>query len=299
MPWRGLAIAGPTASGKSRLALDWARRHGGVIINADAMQVYRDLRVLTARPGADEEALVPHRLYGVIDAAEAFSAQDWAERAAEDIAKARAGGLVPVLVGGTGLYFRALFKGLAALPDIPADIRRFWREKAAEEGAGALYEELQRRDPAMAGRLRAGDTQRLTRALEVLEATGRSLASFQGQETSGLETTEGWRLLALKPERPALRARIARRAHEMIAQGALEEVRQLVERCLSPDLPAMKAIGVVELAAHLDGAILLEEACDRMVGATNRYAKRQLTWIRTQMTDWQQVSPEAAASLLL
>ncbi len=292
--WRGLAIAGPTASGKSRLALDWASSHDGIIINADAMQVYSDLRVITARPGAADEAIVPHRLYGIVDGSQAGSAQIWAERACAEIAAARAQGAMPVLVGGTGLYFRALFEGLADLPDIPEAIRRKWRERATDEGSMALHAELRRRDPAMAARLRPSDAQRVTRALEVIDTTGRSLAAYHEAATTGLEDPAGWERVCLLPEREKLHGAIAARVRAMIAHGAVGEVEALLARKLHRALPVMKAIGVNELGAYLAGEGTLDEAQMRMMAATRRYAKRQVTWMRTQMADWRVLGSAAA-----
>lgn len=283
---RGLAIAGPTASGKSRLALDWAASHGGVIINADAMQVYGDLRLVTARPSRADEDIVPHRLYGVVDGAQACSAQSWAEQARGEIALARDAGAIPVVVGGTGLYFRALFEGLADLPDIPDAIRQHWRQFAAAEGSLALHGELQRRDAAMAARLRPSDTQRLTRALEVIDATGRSLSAFQAGATIALEDPAGWERVCLSPRREDLHGRIAARVRHMLGAGAIDEVAVLLGRGLAMMMPVMKAIGVQEIATFLAGGCGLDVAEERMIAATRRYAKRQATWMRTQMSDW-------------
>lgn len=296
--WRGVAIAGPTASGKSKLALDLAKRFDGVVINADAMQVYADLRVLTARPSPDDESQAPHRLYGVIDGAEACSARSWAKRAAQEIAAAREAGKLPILVGGTGLYFRALFEGLAALPVIPDDVRSYWRERATLDGAAALHGELASRDPAMAARLRPSDTQRLTRALEVIEATGRSLLSFQNEATEGGEEASGWKRVVLTLDRALLKQRIAFRARRMMAEGAADEVTRLIARALALDLPVMKAIGVPELAAALRGEMSFEAAAEDLIASTSRYAKRQTTWFRTQMAGWEQDTPETLAGLL-
>ena len=292
--WRGLAIAGPTASGKSRLAVEWARAHGGVIINADAMQVYSDLRVVTARPGEADEAIVPHRLYGHVDGSQAGSAQSWAQQARAEIAAARDQGALPVLVGGTGLYFRALFEGLADLPDIPDAIRRKWRERAIEDGSVALHAELRKRDPGMAARLRPSDRQRVTRALEVIDTTGRSLAAYHEVATTTLEDPAGWERVCLLPGREVLHGVIAARVKAMIADGAVGEVEALVARRLPHALPVMKAIGVNELAAYLAGDCTLDGAQTRMMVATRRYAKRQATWMRTQMADWRVLTSSAA-----
>lgn len=286
---RGIAIAGPTASGKSHLALNWARRHGAIVINADAMQVYSNLRVLTARPTVGEEMLASHRLYGGIDGQIATSAQAWAFDAAQEIANARAQSAIPVLVGGSGLYFKALFSGLASLPPIPPIIRHRWRQRAKMEGSKALFQELQSRDSIMAARLQPSDTQRLTRALEVIDATGRSLSDFQNEASVPLEAPDGWHKIWINPERGDLSARIAARVETMLAQGAIDEVDALLALSLDPALPVMKAIGVRELANLIRGTSDLATARERMTMATRRYAKRQMTWFRTQMVDWRAV----------
>ncbi len=268
-------IAGPTASGKSALALEAARARGGVIINADASQLYADLRVLTARPTAAEEAAAPHRLYGVRDAALPCSAAEWAAMAAAEIAAAHRAGRLPILVGGTGLYLSALMEGIAPVPPIEAGVRAAVRQMAPAAVRAALEAE----DPAMARRLRASDPQRNARALEVIRSTGRSLAEWQQARTGGMlgqVALETW--LVVPEDRAAHAARAEARLDSMLAAGALEEVRRLVLRGLAPDLPAMKALGVKPLAAHLSGALALEEAIARAKADTRRYIKRQLTW---------------------
>lgn len=286
---RGVAIAGPTASGKSGLALILAERHGGVVINADSMQIYSDLRVLTARPSPADEARAPHRLYGIADGASAFSAAAWALQAKREIDAARAQGRLPILVGGTGLYFRSLFSGLSDIPTVPEEIRAHWRARAVLEGPATLHAELARRDPATAARLRPSDPQRLVRALEVLDATGRSLSDFHADAATPPESSRGWKRLVLGPERSALAERIAGRFRAMVAEGAIEEVRALIDRRLAPSLPVMKAIGVAELGGVLGGAHDMDTAIALAVAATRRYAKRQTTWFRTQMPDWDRV----------
>lgn len=271
-----LAIAGPTASGKSALALALAERLQGTIVNADALQIYRELRVLSARPGAAEEARAPHRLYGVLPGAEPCSAGRWRELALTEIAAARAAGRLPILAGGTGLYLKALEEGLAPTPTVPAAIRA----AAAARDPAALHAELRRRDPAMAARLQPGDRQRLQRAWSVLEATGRSLADWQA-ETG--EPGPPLRWIVLLPPREQLRAAVAERWHKMLAAGALEEVRALLALDLDPALPVMKAVGVRELAAVLRGEAGLEAASEAAVTATRQYLKRQTTWLRTQV----------------
>jgi tRNA dimethylallyltransferase len=279
-----LIVAGPTASGKSALALDLARALGGVVVNADSMQVYRELRILTARPTPEEEALAPHRLYGVLPAAEACSAASWRALALQEIGRAHAAGRVPILAGGTGLYIRALTHGLSPIPDVPQALRRAVRRRFAEIGNQAFHAELAARDPEMGARLHPGDSQRLMRAAEVLEASGRSLAEWQRAPAEG-EGAQGLRFftIALLPPRAALRERIAARFAAMLAAGALAEVRALAELRLPAELPAMKAHGVPELMAHLAGQISLEEAARRAVAVTGQYAKRQFTWLRHQI----------------
>ena len=281
-----ILIAGPTASGKSAAALALAEWLGGTVINADSMQVYRELAVLTARPSPKDEALIPHRLYGTVPAGEAYSVGRWLKEAARAIEAARAEGRVPILAGGTGLYFKALLEGLAPVPDIPPEIRTAWLERAETLGADGLHRELASRDPAMAARLRPNDPQRLVRALEVIDATGISLAEWQGGETSPVLAADAVQKLVIAPEREALYAAIDARFDAMIAAGALEEVRALVALDLDPGLPVMRAHGVRELAAYLRGECSLEEAIAKAKTETRRYAKRQMTWLRRFMQDW-------------
>ena len=299
LDWRGaVLIAGPTASGKSALALDLAARLGGLIVNADSMQVYRDLRILTARPTPQEEAQAPHRLYGHVDGAVNFSVGHYLRDAAAVLAEARAARRLPIFVGGTGLYFKALVEGLSDIPAVPDAVRE--RVRAAAEGrdSAALHAELAGRDPAMALRLRPSDRLRILRALEVVEATGQSLAAFQGRRRPGLLGDAASVRLFLAPDRDALRRRIDARFLAMIEGGAIEEVRALATRRLDPMLPAMRAHGVPGLLAHLRGEITLEQAIARGQGDTRRYAKRQFTWFRHQMPGWTPVLPEAAPAAL-
>jgi tRNA dimethylallyltransferase len=277
-PPRALIVAGPTASGKSALALDLARRLGGVVINADAMQLYRELRILTARPSAADEALAPHRLYGVRAAAEPASAAWWREAALVEMAAARDARRVPILCGGSFLYLAALVDGLATIPAPDASARAEARRLLAEIGPAALHAALQKVDPATAGRLRAGDSQRIARAWEVWRSTGRGLAAWQA--AGG--TPAPWRFAAilLDPPRPELRAAIAARFAAMLAAGALEEVRAVLALGLDPAVPLLRAHGVPELAAHLRGEITLAEAARRAILATGQYTKRQATWLR-------------------
>ena len=287
-------IAGPTASGKSALALALARKSGGVIINADSMQVYRDLCVLTARPSAEEETEVPHRLYGHVDAAVNFSAGSWVGDAARVLAEVRAQQRPPIFVGGSGLYFKALTRGLSAVPPIPGEIREAVRARLDRDGVEALHAELARRDRAYAERLEPRDRSRIARALEVIEATGRSLLDWHREALPPLLAPGTFRALFLAPERDALYARIDARFETMLQHGALEEVARLAARKLDPLLPAMKAHGVPALIRHLEGEIGREEASEIGRADTRHYAKRQFTWFRHQLPEFEWMSPDAA-----
>ncbi len=278
-----LIVAGPTASGKSSLALDIAREFNGVVINADSMQVYAELRVLTARPSPRDEARAPHRLYGMIPASESCSAARWRELALAEIESAAANGKLAVVCGGTGLYLRALCQGLSPVPGIPPDIRARLAARLAAQGPAALHGELAARDPEMAARLEPADGQRIARALEVLEATGRSLAAWQEEDTQGAPAGLRFSTILLAPPRAALYAACDARLAAMVEQGALEEVVALTSLGLDPGLPAMKALGLREFAAHLAGDRGLEEALEEARQATRRYVKRQMTWFRHQI----------------
>jgi tRNA dimethylallyltransferase len=293
---RAILIAGPTASGKSAAALELARRLNGTVINADSMQVYRELAVLTARPWPAEEAGIPHRLYGTIPAAEAYSVGRWLADAEPAIASSQQEGRVPILVGGTGLYFKALTEGLAPVPDIPPEVRAYWREEGEKHGQEALHAALAERDPLMALRLSPSDPQRIVRALEVIDATGVSLAEWQGGNAQPVLAASAALKLLIAPEREPLYAAIDARFERMLAQGALGEVRGLLELDLDPGLPAMRAHGVRELAAYLRGRTGLEEAVAKAKTESRRYAKRQMTWARRYMADWEWV-PDAAAAV--
>lgn len=279
-----LLVAGPTASGKSALALALAERFGGTVINADSMQIYAGLRVLTAQPSKEEAARAPHRLYGLRDPAEAASAAWWRERALEEMAAAHAAGSLPILCGGTGLYFRALTEGLAQIPEVPPAAREEARSLLATEGPAALHVRLAAADPETAARLRPTDSQRLARAWEVWRGTGRGLVAWQGEGSTGPARLGDvpWRFAALRldPPREALREAIGLRWQGMLRAGALEEVRALVARGLDPSLPAMRAHGVPELSATLRGTLPLEEAGRRACLAIGQYTKRQATWYR-------------------
>jgi tRNA dimethylallyltransferase len=291
---RAVLIAGPTASGKSALALRLAERLGGAIVNADSMQVYRDLRVITARPSPEEEARAPHRLYGHVDAAENYSVGRWCQDVAAVLAECAREGRVPILVGGTGLYFKALTTGLAAVPPVPPDIRAAVRGRLASEGVRPLYEELIERDPATATRLMPNDRARISRALEVVLATGRSLTDWHGEGMPPLIDAARAAKVFVTCERGELVRRIETRFAAMLQAGALDEVRALAARGLDSTLPAMKAHGVPWLIRHLWGEISLEDAAAGGVMDTRRYAKRQLTWFRNQMKDWPWMDAEAA-----
>lgn len=291
---RAVLIAGPTASGKSALAIEIARRTGGTVVNADSMQVYADLRVLSARPSEAEEAMVPHRLYGHVDGAVNYSAMRYAGDLADLLDELRAKGSLPILVGGTGLYFKAVTEGFSAMPAVPESVRAEFRAHAEGLDTGALHVELAACDPQMAERLKPSDRMRIMRALEIFRATGRSLASFQGEREPGPLGESGQLRLFIHPEREAVRRRIDQRFEAMIAAGALDEVARLKARGLDPLLPIMRAHGVPGLIAHLDGEISLAEAIRRGQADTRAYAKRQVTWFRHQMAGWRAVAPTEA-----
>jgi tRNA dimethylallyltransferase len=296
---RAVLIAGPTASGKSALAIEIARRLGGTVVNVDSMQVYADLRVLSARPTPEEEEIVPHRLYGHVDGAINYSAMRYAEDVAGVLSELGRTGSLPILVGGTGLYFKALTDGFSAIPPVPEAVRSTFRARVDGQETGLLHAELARLDPVMAERLRPTDRMRIMRALEVHLATGRSIASFQGERHPGPLDALPMLKLFIHPEREEVRSRIDRRFEQMIAQGALDEVAALRERRLDPLLPVMRAHGVPGLIAHLDGEIGLDEAIARGQADTRAYAKRQVTWFRHQMAGWQAVAPEGAREVAL
>jgi tRNA dimethylallyltransferase len=296
---QAILIAGPTASGKSALALALAAKLGGVIVNADSMQVYRDLRVITARPTPAEEALTPHVLYGHVDAAERYSVGAWCVDASVALAAAARDARPAIVVGGTGLYFESLTKGLAAVPPIATEIRAAVRARLEAQGAVALHAELAQVDPVMAQRLMPGDSSRIARALEVVLATGRSLSDWHHEGMRpAVDASQAIRVF-LHPERVQLQRRIETRFATMLATGALDEVRALAARGLDPALPAMKAHGVPWLIRHLAGEISLAEAARGGVRDTWRYTKRQATWFRNRMAGWSWSEPEAAETLIL
>jgi tRNA dimethylallyltransferase len=283
-------IAGPTASGKSALALAVAERIGGMVINTDSMQVYRDLHVITARPGAAETARALHLLYGHVDAAENYSAGRFLEDAAAALEAARRQSRIPVFVGGTGLYFKALTQGLASIPPVPADIRAAVRERLEAAGPEALHAELAARDPAAAERLNPADRVRIARALEVIIATGRGIADWQHDATLPLVMGSVAKIF-LAPDRATLYARIDARFDAMLVAGALDEVAALAARRLDPLLPAMKAHGVPWLIRYLASEISLETAASAAKQDTRHYAKRQFTWFSHQLADWPRADP--------
>jgi tRNA dimethylallyltransferase len=284
-----ILIAGPTASGKSGLALALAEQMGGVVINADSMQVYRELSILTARPPAADIARAPHALYGFVSGAEAYSAGRYAVDASRAIADARAQGRVPIIVGGTGLYFKALLEGLSPVPAADPQVRVYWRGQAAQRPANELHALLAERDPEMAARLMPTDPQRIVRALEVLESTGRSLAAWQREPgTPVLAEAETVRLL-VTPDRDLLGSRIDARFDAMLVEGAVEEVCRLLALGFSDELPIMRALGVAPLAAHVRGELQLDAAKAAAKLETRQYAKRQVTWLRRNMRSWRPI----------
>ena len=287
-----ILITGPTASGKSALAVELARAHGGVVINADSMQVYDTLRVLTARPSDADMEDIAHHLYGHVPAAQAYSTGVWLREAASLAERLREEGRMPVFVGGTGLYFKALTGGLSDMPSIPHEIRSRLRERLLAEGAEALHRELADRDGAVAETLNPQDGQRIVRALEVIEATGQSIATFQGRTGPVVIDPDRARKIVVLPDRALLHERINSRFEKMLAMGAADEVRALLALELPPEMPVMKAIGVSQIAAMLKGEMTREDVLETGAAATRQYAKRQMTWFRNQMDEsWERISP--------
>ncbi len=287
-----ILITGPTASGKSALALRLARERGGVVINADSMQVYDTLRVLTARPSEDEMEGVPHLLYGHVPASSLYSTGEWLREISALLPDLRKQGRFPVIVGGTGLYFKALTGGLSDMPAIPDEIRDRLRSRLVKEGPAFLHAELSRLDPAMAEGLQPGDGQRIVRALEVIEATGKSIRDFQKANGPVIVDPERAQKFVVLPERPVLHDRINRRFETMMESGAVEEVKALLALNLPPDATAMKAIGVSQIADMLAGRMSEAEVIEKSAAATRQYAKRQMTWFRNQMgPDWTRIQP--------
>lgn len=294
-----LLIAGPTAGGKSALAAQVAARLGGAVIDADSMQVYRDLPILTARPKPQDLEAAPHFLFGHVDGAENYSVGRYLEEVEALLPKLKAQGLLPIFVGGTGLYFRALTLGLSAIPKVPEALRTELRTRAESMPVLALHAELARLDPEMAARLKPTDPQRILRALEVFTATGRSLATFQRLREAPLLDVTQCAAVFLAPERKALNAAIDARFDRMLNEGAVAEVAALRARQLDPALPVMRALGVRPLLAALDGEIDLAEAARRAKLDTRHYAKRQFTFARHQLPDFRWLAPETAAAEVL
>ncbi len=291
-------IAGPTASGKSALAIRLAQALDGHVINADSMQVYRDLSILTARPTPLEQDGVPHLLFGHVDGAENYSTGKWLLDAGAAMAAVRDRGRLPILVGGTGLYFKALTRGIAEIPPVPVDVRARIRAEAEGVPAPELHARLAARDPETADRLRPTDPQRILRALEVLAATGHPLAHWQSAARPPVLPPGCYLGIFLAPDRPALLERIDLRFDRMVAEGALEEVARLAERRLSPSLPVMRAHGVPGLLAHRRGEIDLAAAVAKGKLDTRHYVKRQFTFARHQLPDFRWVAPEAAEAVV-
>lgn len=294
MTSRAILIAGPTASGKSALALRLAQRFGGAVVNADSMQVYRDLRILTARPTPEEEKSVRHELFGHVDGAVNYSVGRWLEDLRVTLAKLERESLTPIIAGGTGMYFKAALYGLSDIPNVPAEVRAKVRAQAEGVEPRALHERLARCDPAAAERLRPTDPQRILRALEIFAATGRSLVEFQGARAAPLLDEAQCVSLFVAPPRTELFARIDARFDQMIAAGALDEVSSLRERGLDPALPIMRAHGAPHLMRFIAGDLSLEEAIARAKLDTRRYAKRQFTFARHQLPSFRWITPEDA-----
>jgi len=295
---RPLLIAGPTASGKSTLALALARQLGGAVINADSQQVYRDWRILSARPTPDDEAQVPHFLYGHVALEAEYSAGAWLRDLERALEQCRARDLRPIITGGTGLYFKALTEGLAPIPPIPPEIRAAAEAELERLGLARLCAALAARDPETAAALDRANPMRVLRAWEVLQATGTGLAEWRHATSPPLLALDQTVALALTPPRTWLIARCDARFDAMLAEGALEEAARVMALGLDPALPGMKALGAPELMAHLAGELSLDEAAARARTATRRYAKRQLTWLRNQMFHWQVLNGHNAAENL-
>jgi len=292
-----IVIAGPTASGKSSLAVDVAVAFSGRVINADSMQVYRELDILTARPPLDDLQRAPHRLYGEMGAAEACSVGRWLKLAVAEIESTWREGELPIVVGGTGLYLKALLEGLSHMPDVPASARNESIQLHEKLGGEKFREELAKRDPVSADRIPANDKQRLTRAYEVAIGTGRALSDWQKENPPGPPLDAEFAVIVLKPEREALYDSINVRFDRMVELGALEEVRRLSEMSLDPNLPAMKALGVKELKAYLDGETDIDEALESAKRTTRQFAKRQLTWFRNQISSDLELPAQYSESL--
>ncbi|MCB1519120.1 MAG: tRNA (adenosine(37)-N6)-dimethylallyltransferase MiaA [Hyphomicrobiaceae bacterium] len=287
-----ILIAGPTASGKSGIALAIAKARGGVVINADSMQVYRELRILTARPSRADEAAAPHRLYGHISASEPYSVARWLADVAVEIDSARSANLLPIIVGGTGLYFKALLEGLSPVPEIPREVRERWRAAGATLPAADLHAELSNRDRETAAALRPSDRQRLVRALEVIEATGTPLVAWHRIKGQPLLALADVAALVVERPREELYRRSDARFRAMVAEGALDEARHVRDMALSPELPASRALGLAPLIDHLDGRLTIDAATAVAAADTRHYIKRQATWLRRHMIAWRSVAAQ-------
>ncbi|MBB2700538.1 tRNA (adenosine(37)-N6)-dimethylallyltransferase MiaA [Rhizobium phaseoli] len=287
-----ILITGPTASGKSALAVELAKRYGGAVVNADSMQVYDTLRVLTARPSEEEMQGVPHHLYGHVPAGAAYSTGAWLRDVSALLPALKAAGQLPVFVGGTGLYFKALTGGLSDMPEIPEELREELRMRLVAEGPEGLHAELEAIDPAMSAGLNRQDGQRIVRALEVIKATGRSITDFQRRSGPAVIDADKARKIVVLPDRAVLHARINGRFEKMLQQGAEDEVRALLALGLPVEAPVMKAIGVSQITAMLKGEMTREEVLEKGAAATRQYAKRQMTWFRNQMDEsWERLAP--------
>ncbi len=295
--YRAVLIAGPTASGKSEVALKLAERLNGTIINADSMQVYRELKTLTARPTAEDKNRAPHRLYGHKTGHPPYSSGQWLQDVAYELKICRQTGRLPIITGGTGLYFKLLLEGLSPMPDIPEQVRQFWRNEMAAESSAELHRHLAAKDPVMAQLIRPSDRQRIVRALEIYETTGKSLAYWQAQPKQPVLAAAQCLRLFIDWERAELYARCDLRFDRMIETGALQEVQALRTKNYPSDLPIMRALGVRPLTAYLDGQCSLDAAVSQAKTETRRYAKRQLTWARGQMADWHWLKAHKGADL--
>ena len=297
---QALFIAGPTASGKSALSLRLAKDLNGVIINADSMQVYKGLRIVTACPSVEDEAAAPHRLYRFLDPSETCSAAFWAGKAKAEIDAAWERGQTPIVIGGTGMYFKVLLEGIAKVPSIDPEIRAAVRQECDESGSEVLHRELSGYDPAAASRLFPGDSQRICRAVEVFRSTGKALSDWHKETGPGLlqaaDVAGQIVKLILNPDRETLYERCNLRLDMMLEEGALEEVRNLMSRNLDPSLPAMRALGVPSLINIIKGEQEPAAAIEDAKMQTRRFAKRQLTWFRNQFSAWERISAQLLES---
>ena len=291
-------IAGPTGSGKSALAMRWAARVGGMVVNADSMQVYRDLRIVTARPTREHERRVPHALFGSVDGGVGYSVSRWLDGAAAAARRATDSGLIPIFVGGTGLYFKVLTQGLSEIPPVPEAVREEIRAWAAAQTPAELHQVLAERDPLTAARLHPTDPQRLIRALEVHRATGCSLLTYQERRATPVCDIARCVAICLTPDRAELRTTLDQRFDRMVEGGAIEEVARLAGRQLDPALPVMRAIGVPPLLRHLAGGIDLATASAQVKADTRQYVKRQETFARHQLHGFRRITPDQADATL-